>query len=262
MASTLLATSLLSASAAAATTLSVASSGEHNRQQQQRARLKTSDPMATLISGDSQSLPTVMAPWNMDDRVDWQGDDRRMLNWTTLCFDMQYVAFGPHYNDSSLALDRNSARDAAKNKRERGVPALLRADHIFWSWLAYNPESKSGCAGAPWPGDGSLCRDWKERWTAVHAAIRPFIANGTYVGVFLGDEIMDSGTGLENFSSAAAFVRQTWPEAIIYANEGLNVMLTGGFVGTAATAHLPAHTRHNGWISDDLNWKLPPELDL
>ena len=130
MASTLLATSLLSASAAAATTLSVASSGEHN---QQRARLKTSDPMATLISGDSQSLPTVMAPWNMDDRVDWEGSDRRMLNWTTLCFDMQYVAFGPHYNDSSLALDRNSARDAAKNKRERGVPALLRADHIFWS---------------------------------------------------------------------------------------------------------------------------------
>ena len=97
---------------------------------------------------------------------------------------------------------------------------------------------------------------------SVAATCSHICRRGRDVGVFLGDEIMDSGTGLENFSSAAAFVRETWPEAIIYANEGLNVMLTGGFVGTAATAHLPAHTRHNGWISDDPNWKLPPELDL
>ena len=36
-------------------------------------------------------------------------------------------------------------------------------------------------------------------------------------------------------------------EAVIYANEGLNVMLTGGFNGVAASVHLP-HTTQNGWI--------------
>lgn len=64
----------------------------------------------------------------------------------------------------------------------------------------------------------------------------------------LGDEILDSGCSLENVSSVAAFVRETWPEAVIYANEGLNVMLTGGFNGVAASVHLP-HTTQNGWIS-------------
>ena len=52
-------------------------------------------------------------------------------------------------------------------------------------------------------------------------------------------------------------------DALIYANEGLNVMLTGGFAGTAASAHLPlTHTTNTGWISNDPNWTLPAELNL
>lgn len=201
-----------------------------------------------------------MAPWNMDDRNN--DDGGWPVNFTTLVFDSQYIAYGPYFNDSGLALDVEAARGAANNLRESGVPSLLRADHIFWSYLAFNPTTKTGCEGAPWPGDGSLCRDWRERWLAVHAAVGPFIQNGTYVGVMLGDEILDSGCSLANFSSVAALVRETWPEAIIYANEGLNVMLTGGFNGGVSSAHNPHHTVQNGWISDDPDWTLPRELDL
>lgn len=212
-------------------------------------------------SGAVRHLPTIMAPWNMDDRSNDVGG--WPVNFTTLVFDTQYIAYGPYFNDSSLALDAEAARAAAKNLRENGVPSLLRADHIFWSYLAFNPTTKTGCEGAPWPGDGSLCRDWRERWMKVHAAIAPFINNGTYIGVMLGDEILDSGCSLANFSAAAALVRETWPEAVIYANEGLNVMLTGGFNGGASSAHdPPPHTVYNGWVSDDPHWKLPRELDF
>lgn len=215
---------------------------------------------SNIGSISSSHLPTIMAPWNMDDRNN--DDGGWPVNFTTLVFDSQYIAYGPYFNDSGLALDVEAAREAANNLRQSGVPSLLRADHIFWSYLAFNPTTKTGCEGAPWPGDGSLCRDWRERWLAVHAAIGPFIRNGTYVGVMLGDEILDSGCSLANFSSVAALVRETWPEAIIYANEGLNVMLTGGFNGGASSARDPHHTVQNGWISDDPHWTLPRELDL
>lgn len=78
----------------------------------------------------------------------------------------------------------------------RPLPVIY--GHVWASFVrgrlcSQNPTTKTGCEGAPWPGDGSLCRDWKERWRNVHAAIGPWIANGSYIGVMLGDEILDSG---------------------------------------------------------------------
>ena len=38
-----------------------------------------------------------------------------------------------------------------------------------------------------------MCADWRERWLTVHAALQPYIANGTYEGVFLGERLPAAG---------------------------------------------------------------------
>jgi hypothetical protein len=196
----------------------------------------------------------VMAPWNFDDRHDWP------VNFTNVCFDMQFIAWGPYFNDSTQPLPAGSVRGAYLNKQKAGVSNLLRADHIFWSWMAHS----SAAGSCKWPAASMICTDWRERWLSVHAALQPFIANKTYEGVFLGDELLDSGLPLSNLTSAVQLVRSTWPDAVIAINEGFEVMITGGYNGGAITpthSSMP-HTVHNGWVSDDPDWKLPAELDL
>ena len=181
------------------------------------------DTAAAVAAADPECPPhcVVMAPWNFDDRHDWP------VNFTTLCFDMQFQAWGPYYSDSSQPLSAASVRGAYLNKRHAGVSNLLRADHIFWSWLSHS----SSAGSCKWPGHGMMCADWRERWLSVHAALQPFIANKTCEGVFLGDELMDSGLSLSNLTSAVDLVRATWPDAVIAINEGFEVMITGGYNG-------------------------------
>ena len=58
-------------------------------------------------------------------------------------------------------------------------------------------------------------------------------------------------------------MRQTWPAAIIYANEGYGVLVSGGYQGSASSYDsTKPRTVENGWVSDDQDWRLPAELDL
>ena len=83
-----------------------------------------------------------------------------------------------------------SVRGAIRNKWLAGVGNLLMADHIFWSWLAHDPGTPGSCQ---WPGPSMMCADWRERLLTVHAALQPYIANGTYEGVFLGERLPAAG---------------------------------------------------------------------
>jgi hypothetical protein len=223
------------------------------------AGLRPSSAAATAAASAAATVPecphcVIMAPWNFDDRHDWP------VNFTTMQFDMQFQAWGPHYNDFTQPLSAASVRGAYLNKQGAGVSNLLRADHIFWSWTTHS----SAAGSCKWPGSSMMCADWRERWLSVHAALQPYIANKTYEGVFLGDELLDSGLPLSNLTSAVQLVRATWPDAVIAINEGVEVMITGGYNGGAITPTHSSqpHTVHNGWVSDDPDWKLPTDLDL
>jgi hyaluronoglucosaminidase len=219
----------------------------------------SSAPSSVLPAAAACAHCTIMAPWNFDgpgggNPVDWP------VKFVNLQFDIQFQAFGPAYNDSAHPLAVGSVKAAYTNRKLAAVGNLLMADHIFWSWLAKNPDG-SGACGLVDGVHGMMCPNWRERWRAIHAALKPYIANGTYEGVFLGDELLDSGLPLSNLSSAAKLVRETWPDAVIYVNEGFNVLVSGGFNGGQYDKNKP-HTVANGWVSDNEDWKLPAELDV
>ena len=199
----------------AATSLIPAQRQQRQRQQQHTPRRAHGRAAAAAACAHC----VLMAPWNMDDRHDLDQPGIGPANWTNLDFDTQFTAWGAHYNDSSQPLSASSVRGAYLNKQIVGVSNLLRADHIFWSWLAHDDSAPGSCV---WPGHSMMCANWRERWLSVVKALKPFIANGTYEGVFMGDELMDSGLPLSNLSSAVSLVRATWPEAVIYVNEGVS----------------------------------------
>eukprot|EP00039_Didymoeca_costata_P017189 m.316582 g.316582 ORF g.316582 m.316582 type:complete len:292 (-) comp16504_c0_seq12:223-1098(-) len=66
----------------------------------------------------------------------------------------------------------------------------------------------------------TLFSGWKDATLQFAQLIAPGIKNGTFIGVFLGDEICCSGTPLSNLTSVADLLRQTLPtNAILYTNE-------------------------------------------
>lgn len=66
----------------------------------------------------------------------------------------------------------------------------------------------------------SLYPDWEEETDKFVALISPGVSNGTFAGVFTGDEICCSGTPLSNLTSVANVLRKKLPaSAVIYTNE-------------------------------------------
>jgi hypothetical protein len=60
---------------------------------------------------------------------------------------------------------------------------------------------------------------WREATDSFVAIMAPLLANGTAVGVFLGDEICCSGVPLSNLTSVANRLRAGLPAALLYTNE-------------------------------------------
>jgi hypothetical protein len=63
---------------------------------------------------------------------------------------------------------------------------------------------------------------WEANLAAIATALEPFLANGSCVGVFVGDEIVAShGVPFDNYSAVVSRLRGlVGPEAILMANEG------------------------------------------
>jgi hypothetical protein len=77
---------------------------------------------------------------------------------------------------------------------------------------------------APPPRSGLMLREdyrngWAQQWEARHQGLQPLVANGTVIGVFLGDELLGAGVNVTELTIAAETVKGTWPSAIVYWNE-------------------------------------------
>jgi hypothetical protein len=144
----------------------------------------------------------------------------------------------------------------------KGGSNLLRADEVFWGWYVHDLLSNCHVPGiiycwrflifpCRYVGEHGhqLCVHWEERWRMVHAYMQPWIVNGTFEGVYFGDELMGQGLPLTNLSAAVKLVRSTWPAAVLGYNEDFDTMASG-FTGL------------NESISEDPHWQLPAELDL
>jgi|EP01047_Picozoa_sp_COSAG01_P058331 hypothetical protein len=129
-------------------------------------------------------------------------------------------------------LDADALRQAVTESRA-GQQVLARIPEVFF-------------------GHGMvLLPNWESRWAQFRKALTPFIMNGSFAGVQMGDELLGQGLPLSNLTAATNLIRASWPKAIIYVNEALSALVWNRVEqGTG----LP--------ISADINWKLPPEIDL
>ena len=65
----------------------------------------------------------------------------------------------------------------------------------------------------------SLYPDWQSATDKFITALKPHVASGKALGVFMGDEICCGGTPYSNLSSVAARLKAGLPSAWIYTNE-------------------------------------------
>ena len=55
--------------------------------------------------------------------------------------------------------------------------------------------------------------------------LAPWRANGTVVGIFLGDEQCYHGVSLQNLTYITKLIRADWPEAVLYINEAQDLLM-------------------------------------
>ena len=141
--------------------------------------------------------------WSLNRAADGRG-------WATLTFDVS--------NTSAIAANYEAA----------GMRALYPL-----SWTA--PQKQQCFAPVPhtrttpsgYFGCITIAPDWKARWQAALREIRPLIASGAVVGVFLGDEHLYFGVTLAEVKLVADQIRGDFPAAIIYMNEAPDVAMCG-----------------------------------
>jgi hypothetical protein len=65
----------------------------------------------------------------------------------------------------------------------------------------------------------TLRADYETAWATAWEELRPLKANGTMLGVFLGDENMWDGASLANLTTVTDMIKRDCPDCIIYINE-------------------------------------------
>jgi hypothetical protein len=84
----------------------------------------------------------------------------------------------------------------------------------------------SGCKPCPSPlirYGPTPCRsakpDWRAYWARTFVKLKPYIANGSVVGINLNDEQMWDGVTVAETAAMADLIKADWPAAIVYQNE-------------------------------------------
>jgi hypothetical protein len=130
----------------------------------------------------------------------------------------------PIVNVSWTGLQFQIGHDVAIRAAHLGIPSLVDV-----SWTIRNPippfgtDTDGNCISKIGRFRGTVCRtirpDYVSAWKTLFTDIKPFIANGTYVGVFLGDETMWDGVSLANLTVMTDLIKTDWPDAITMISE-------------------------------------------
>lgn len=110
---------------------------------------------------------------------------------------------------------------------QKGIASLYSL-----SWIAASPRADPlthTCPSTiPRFGNTTHCLDirpdFHDYWRQTFSSLQPFIANGTYIGIFLGDEHMWSGISLASLTTACDTIKRDWPDAIVYINEAQDIV--------------------------------------
>lgn len=115
-------------------------------------------------------------------------------------------------------------------------PASKQLSLVPLRWLMWNCSIHSQT-------NGGLKANWRDEWAAASQWYAPMIANGSVGGFDLGDEIIWQGCTVEALHTLAEAVRADFPDAPIYYNENVPVVLHGKDGGGAT-----------------VNFSIPPAL--
>lgn len=67
----------------------------------------------------------------------------------------------------------------------------------------------------------------EQLWKTQFAMLQPYIAAGSVVGIFLGDEHIYFGLNFSDTVMITALIKRDWPTAVIYQNEAPDVLMCG-----------------------------------
>eukprot|EP00039_Didymoeca_costata_P002707 m.62050 g.62050 ORF g.62050 m.62050 type:complete len:356 (+) comp11478_c0_seq1:181-1248(+) len=129
----------------------------------------------------------------------------------------------PLVNSSWVNLQYQVSQEIAIKGALQGIPSLFD-----FTWTEPDPTKvnpKTGFCESKIKRFGNTTRcktlrhDYITAWSEAWKSIQPFVANKTYVGVFLGDENIWDGASIQNLSLVTDMIKKDWPTSLIYINE-------------------------------------------
>lgn len=133
----------------------------------------------------------------------------------------------PGVNETWINFQYSVSDEVAVAGASRGIPSLYS-----FTWTepdASRMDPKTGFCPSKISRFGNTTRcktlraDYKEAWAKAWASLAPFIANKTYIGVFLGDENIWDGTSIANLTAVTDMIKRDWPDGIVFINEAQDV---------------------------------------
>ena len=179
-----------------------------------------------LLLGHATSS-AMLPPWPLGSHVRWLGSTD---DWDS--------SFEGAVNMMAAS---KSYGGAVANMHERGLPT-------FWGDSCF--PGATNCSGRGGPVQGptgclvnggcwELAEDWQAAVDAEALKLEPLIANGTVVGIFVGDEMVCNGLPFANFTALVTRIRAAvGPDTKLWANECCGTV-AGAKGGAGEWLHVP-----------------------
>lgn len=100
----------------------------------------------------------------------------------------------------------------AKKVESGGMVSLLEIDSLFLRRNPLDPTNHKNLTLDP---------DWKTHWEGVAPVAQELLQNGTAIGFFLGDELVDKCVRFDWIALMATTVKHSFPHAVVWYNEGV-----------------------------------------
>ena len=139
--------------------------------------------------------------------------------------------FSARWPGFSITFETGNLTTIANDFEQHRVQALYP---LSWTTCKFGKGNASGCAMTHGPPPGgcvspvtrfgqtpcaTIRPDYKSYWAATYLTLKPLIASGAVIGVFLGDERMWDGITAAQTETIGSLIKSDWPKAIIYQNE-------------------------------------------
>lgn len=143
-----------------------------------------------------------------------------MLSHPFLSYSWMFGFYSQDVNITSYEAGSNlflaSDLESATVAKSRGMSSLFYTAQFFV--ITFDRESPDICKLRP---------TWQSDWSAFAAQVTPFVANGTVIGFWLGDELAGRCCSLDTIKLMAQTVKASFPNSIVYYNEAAKPLQEG-----------------------------------